>query len=192
METRLLLDELERIGALGGLVEEARAPRRVVESVDEVQVERAKPGTQLKDARGPRMVQQLDSAILHLEALLEIFHEMRATWVTGETPRIEAKPAEQPQTPADLVPPSQPPTQLLPPPIEDPKYEAARANALAKIRGEAHMIPEPEVAQAMKRTAQSTMERGEIPASSPANRARPADPSEFVSVGSMGARKADA
>ena len=181
METRGLLDELERIGALGGLVEEARVTR-VKEEVDEIHVERAKPGPHLKDVRGPRMVQQLDSAILHLEALLEIFQEMRSTWVTGEAPRSEARNRE-PQS-ADLV--SSTPVEF------GPNYEEARANALAKIRGDAHMVPEPEVARAMKRTLQSTLERGEIPASSVANRVRPSDPSEFVSVGSMGARKVDA
>lgn len=135
-----VLNELRSVGAVGGLEKTARAS-----NIEEVIIDQGPPVAALRDLRGPRAVEAIDSALVQLgiavEALQgarEALGELRGVWARPEdydTPEPqeidtgeEIDPAPETEEPK--------PVQMVSTEIDEDTYRRAREAALRKIRGE--------------------------------------------------------
>jgi hypothetical protein len=136
-----ILLEMRTIGAIGSTAAQVATP---VDRVEEVAVDRATPGTTLRDLRGPRMVELLDQAVAQLGVLQDTFREIREIWVTedGAVDRADAALRQvRAMARTEAVPPSEavesrPATKKSVAEAEPPaSLEEARLAVLGKIRG---------------------------------------------------------
>ena len=131
----------------------------------------------------PDMRGLIAQSIQHAEGLLASLCELqRVSEGASERTELEAEPK-------GVRPVSEPKASVSLPSVQNsPAYQAALESALQKIKGEAHLVEDPPpVARESERTGfirpPSPDGESDVFVGSSAGRVKPADPSEFVSVG---------
>lgn len=172
MDPNSVLDELAAIGVF-----DVPKPSLNTAPVEKARLDEA-PVLE-KVPVGPDTERLVMQSIQHAEGLLKSLQALQHSLNRdGDRSRIESTPAEEGSEPNDVLPPVA---------NNSPAYQAALDKAMQKIRGEAHLVEEAPPVQRVDRTGfirpPSPDGETDVFVGSSASRVRPADPSEFVSVG---------
>ena len=175
MDPTKVLDELESIGVF----EVPTLPTRGFDSrLESNPSQEGRPSVSEGLVGDTQTVQFLTEALRHAEGLVRSLKLALNKVPETVEPKPAAETAQETVTVLSAAT-SEPPLQ------SSPAYEAALQKALEKIKGEAHLVPE---ALPVQRPGQMTSatnlgESEDIYVGSSISRVKPADPSEFISVG---------